>query len=113
MLALLFGFGQSAPYVPGDPGGPWTPEELRIVKAKLYAIYSNGKKAMQLVNKMAAKDVDILPSAPKMVRLGFHSCVKYVFTILVKYFFAPYFVIIDTKMVKEDAMDAWIGKLCG
>ena len=87
MLALLFGFGQSAPYVPGDPGGPWTPEELRIVKAKLYAIYSNGKKAMQLVNKMAAKDVDILPSAPKMVRLGFHSCVKYVFTIHISQIF--------------------------
>ena len=46
---------------------------------------------MQLVNKMAAKDVDILPSAPKMVRLGFHSCVKYVFTILVKYFFCSIF----------------------
>ena len=45
-------------YTPGSPGGPWSKDELLVVKAKLYRLYR-------------------LFLAPKAVRLGFHDCLKY------------------------------------
>ena len=45
-------------YTPGTPGGPWSKDELLVVKAKLYRLYR-------------------LSLAPKAVRLGFHDCLKY------------------------------------
>ena len=50
----------SAAYQPGNPGGAWTKEELLIVKSKLYRMF---KRQIAL--------------APRMVRLGFHDCLKY------------------------------------
>ena len=51
----------NAAYVPGTPGGSWTKDELVTVKAKLYSIFRHNKA----------------PKAPKVVRLGFHDCLKY------------------------------------
>lgn len=70
-------------YVPGTAGAPWTKEELRIVKSKLYSIfgYKGGSYAVgQLYNGNASSSgvtwADI-PSASKMMRLTFHDCLKY------------------------------------
>ena len=35
ILALLFSFVVSVPLEPGQPGGPWTEEEIDIVRAKV------------------------------------------------------------------------------
>ena len=77
-IILLLGVCNAAPYVPGEPGGPWTESELSIVKAKLYAVYSRSDEMMELLN---LEDIDKMPgrpNAPKMVRLGFHDCLKLV-----------------------------------
>ena len=54
-----------SPYVPGEPGGAWTMEELLIVKAKLYAVFNQPHHLG-----------GVLP--PKFLRLGFHDCLKLV-----------------------------------
>ena len=48
-ILCLIGVCQCAPYVPGLPGSEWSEEELRIVKAKLHAIYTNGVYALELL----------------------------------------------------------------
>ena len=45
-------------YVPGQPGGPWTLQEMLVAKAKLRHLYR-------------------WQHAPKAVRLAFHDCLKY------------------------------------
>ena len=57
-VLVFFAFSDGV-YIPGNPGGSWTKDELMIVKAKLYRLYGNR----------------IL--APPAVRLGFHDCLKY------------------------------------
>ena len=65
------------PYVPGEPGGPWTESELSIVKAKLYAVYSRSNDVMNELYDGTDVDTDGgEPSAPKMIRLGFHDCLR-------------------------------------
>ena len=86
-IFALFIAVATATYVPGAPGAPWTDEELRIVKAKLYAIYTKGTAALaqlygsdEVYNKrggVTEKFQGAGPSAPKMLRLGFHDCLKY------------------------------------
>ena len=75
-----------APYVPGTPGGEWSEEELRVVKAKLHAIYTKGVYAMELLygrdelyegGKIKEKIQGAWPSAPKAIRLIFHDCLRY------------------------------------
>ena len=76
---LLLCICHADPYVPGEPGGSWTESELSIVKAKLYAVYSRSNDVMNELYD--GKDVDTdggEPSAPKMIRLGFHDCLRLV-----------------------------------
>merc|ERR1719450_424633 len=58
LLILPLALGTS-PYVPGTPGAPWTDYELLTVKAKLFRLFRVGI------------------SAPAVLRLGFHDCLKY------------------------------------
>ena len=76
---LLLCVCHAAPYVPGEPGGPWTESELSIVKAKLYAVYSRSNDVMNELYDGTDVDTDGgEPSAPKMIRLGFHDCLRLV-----------------------------------
>ena len=79
ILFLLFaGSVHSNPYVPGTPGAPWTEEEVLIVKAKFYSIFSNGG-GFTALNQISpghfANWMDV-PNAPKVLCLGFHDCLK-------------------------------------
>merc|ERR1719483_870915 len=47
------------PYVPGNPGASWTQDEILIMKAKFFQMFSR------------------MDNAPKFLRLGFHDCIKY------------------------------------
>ena len=60
-----------SPYTPGEPGAEWSTEELLIVKAKLYAIFDRGN--LHRGQNVTWRET---PSAPKMLRLGFHDCLK-------------------------------------
>merc|ERR1719384_1765254 len=69
----------------GQPGAPWTEEEALIVKAKLYAII--GQYQQQVANEYLSLHPEVgfskwpenksKPSAPKLLRLGFHQCLKF------------------------------------
>ena len=66
-------------YVPGTPGAPWTHQEVLIVKSKLYSIFSGrgGYDALkQIYGENPSTWMDV-PNAAKMLRLGFHDCLKY------------------------------------
>ena len=69
---------ESNPYVPGEPGGPWTMEELLIVKAKLYVLFSNedGRNSLKELNGRDSSWGGDEPNEAKMLRLGFHDCLK-------------------------------------
>ena len=85
MLTYYVGFVR---YVPGTPGAPWTHQEVLTVKSKLYSIFSGrgGYAALEQIygkwqsNPSNWKDfpnwMDV-PNAAKMLRLGFHDCLKY------------------------------------
>ena len=80
VLSMLLGICLSETYVPGTPGGSWTAEEVLIVKAKLFAIFNNqgGKRALEQIygkgnDPSTWQDV---PNAAKVLRLGFHDCLK-------------------------------------
>ena len=81
MLFYIF-FIISAPawaqeYVPGTPGAEWSLEETLIVKSKLYAIFNGrGYEANNQLGIAGTSWIDV-PNAAKMLRLGFHDCVKY------------------------------------
>lgn len=66
--------------MPGTPGGPWTHDEVMTVKSKLFSIFNNGGGTAlnQLYggNSHGANWMDT-PNAAKMLRLGFHDCLKY------------------------------------
>ena len=70
-----------SPYVPGEPGGAWTMEELLIVKAKLYAIFNRWNVVMRPLNRTVTWADG--PQAPKFLRLGFHDCLKLVYSKIV------------------------------
>jgi len=59
LVSVLLGLSAGAPYVPGNPGAPWTMEEMLIMKAKFFTMFSR------------------MNNAPKHLRLGFHDCIKY------------------------------------
>eukprot|EP00931_Biecheleriopsis_adriatica_P087183 TRINITY_DN6168_c0_g1_i1.p1 TRINITY_DN6168_c0_g1~~TRINITY_DN6168_c0_g1_i1.p1 ORF type:complete len:703 (+),score=83.65 TRINITY_DN6168_c0_g1_i1:56-2110(+) len=70
----------SAEYVPGSPGAAWTLEETLLVKAKLWRLFSlhQGYGACDEVGIAGCDSANTARLAPKMLRLGFHDCLKYV-----------------------------------
>ena len=42
ILSVTIWTSSAAEYVPGEPGGPWTQEELLIVKAKVWSLLPRG-----------------------------------------------------------------------
>ena len=79
-LALFAVIVASERYVPGTPGASWTEEEMMTVKAKLYSIFNNGGgfKAMEELYGTPDNGVTFMdvPNSAKMLRLGFHDCLK-------------------------------------
>lgn len=70
------------PYLPGQPGGAWTLDEVLAVKGKLWRLFSigEGKKVYDQeidVNNTLDGDRDLNRIAPKLMRLGFQDCVRY------------------------------------
>ena len=59
LVSSLLSLGAGAPYVPGNPGAPWTLDEMLIMKAKFFTMFGR------------------MNNAPKHLRLGFHDCIKY------------------------------------
>ena len=85
MLTYYVGFVR---YVPGTPGAPWSHQEVLTVKSKLYSIFSGrggyaaleqiyGKPPSNPSNWMDFPNWMDVPNAAKMLRLGFHDCLKY------------------------------------
>jgi len=67
------------PYVPGEPGAPWTLEELLSVRAKLHRIINEGAAVYHELGLATVDDFwGAMPGAAKMLRLGFHDCLRYV-----------------------------------
>ena len=74
----------SSPLVLSSPGLPWTQEETLIVKAKLEVVFQRradvAKEYFKLHPELGLSrwpEGKSLPNAPKMLRLGFHGCLKY------------------------------------
>mmetsp|Transcript_103571 Transcript_103571/g.194981 ORF Transcript_103571/g.194981 Transcript_103571/m.194981 type:complete len:737 (+) Transcript_103571:92-2302(+) len=68
-------------YVPGTPGKTWTQAEVLAVKAKLWRIFAVDEaghiyKKLKPDTKFVAWR-DYLRPAPKVLRLGFHDCLRY------------------------------------
>ena len=85
LLLFLANFGSSE-YVPGEPGAPWTEEEVLIVKSKLFSVFNYGgaKAALNQVydnaDELCAGQFNNglrIPTAASYLRLGFHDCLKY------------------------------------
>ena len=68
------------PYVPGTPGATWTQDEMAIVKAKLYSMFSatGGADALKQIynGHTPTQGKNDKPNAAKMLRLSFHDCLK-------------------------------------
>eukprot|EP00930_Biecheleria_cincta_P034655 TRINITY_DN2391_c0_g1_i4.p1 TRINITY_DN2391_c0_g1~~TRINITY_DN2391_c0_g1_i4.p1 ORF type:complete len:703 (+),score=68.91 TRINITY_DN2391_c0_g1_i4:67-2175(+) len=66
------------PYVPGEPGATWTKEEVLIVRAKVRRLLNEGGA---LISEAGLATVgerwSSTPNAAKVLRLGFHDCLKY------------------------------------
>ena len=79
ILFLTIAFSSAERYVPGNPGAPWSYEEMLIVKAKLYSIYSinGGYNALKQIYGHREGNWVSVPTGPKFVRLAFHDCLKY------------------------------------
>ena len=83
LLVLWAPFIYAQSYVPGTPGAPWSDNEIIIIKSKLYSIFdrNGGHNALKQIYgkksnapfKWTWSDV---PNAPKMLRLGFHDCLR-------------------------------------
>merc|ERR1711892_365914 len=67
----------SAQYVPGQPGGTWTEEEVLVVKSKLIQIISNPHTPYAQLYPGHSWTWTRMPTAAKFLRLGFHDCLKY------------------------------------
>ena len=75
-------------YVPGTPGAPWSEEEILTVKGKLQSIFRRGGgfDALRSLRPDGTPGPwesgnfngrwSLIPDAPKMLRLGFHDCLK-------------------------------------
>ena len=69
-------FSSAAQYVPGQPGGNWTQEEVMVVKAKLIQIISNPHTPYAQLFPGHNWTWTRMPTAAKFLRLGFHDCLK-------------------------------------
>ena len=81
LVSFLFPLIFAQQYVPGTPGAPWSDEEMIIVKAKLYSVFNRGgggRALKQIYGQKLGWNWTDTPNAAKMLRLGFHDCVKYV-----------------------------------
>ena len=74
----------SSPLVLSSPGLPWTQEETLIVRAKLEVVFNSragvAREYLKLHPELGLSrwpEAKSLPNAPKMLRLGFHGCLKY------------------------------------
>ena len=68
-------------YWTGEPGQDWTMEEALIVKAKLYMLFTAPgtvlNEYMAIYPEMLRPSGYQVPNPPKVLRLGFHSCLRY------------------------------------
>ena len=81
LVSFLFPLIFAQQYVPGNPGAPWSDEEMIIVKAKLYSVFNRGgggRALKQIYGKTLGWNWTDKPNAAKMLRLIFHDCLKYV-----------------------------------
>ena len=88
ILVSLF-LSVAGEYTPGTPGGPWTYDELLVVRAKLWSLMIDGRAqtlykkipyndrpmADELDEKWINKGLQFFPA--KLLRLIFHDCLKY------------------------------------
>jgi len=67
-------------YVAGEPGCPWSEEDMLKVRAKIHAVIGHGEDVYkELDNKKRIKKFNtVSPNAAKLLRLGFHDCLKYI-----------------------------------
>ena len=83
LCSLLLGltFVNAGEYVPGEPGAPWTKEEVLIVKSKLYSIFHawGGDNALREIynGTLNGHNWMDIPDEGKVLRLGFHDCLLY------------------------------------
>jgi hypothetical protein len=104
-IAEVSVFCPKGPYVPGTPGGPWTDQEVLIVKEKVrYMIdvqnaeilYRDTERFPQIVNEVWGNiwmpddpnfaywrnktfwrsDMMLAPTTRKLIQLAFHDCLK-------------------------------------
>ena len=54
-------------YVPGTPGGEWSPEEVEIVRGRVW----------QMLEKMKGRITKTPVSEVGLLRLAFHDCLTY------------------------------------
>ena len=66
-------------YVPGQPGNPWTQEEILVVKSKLFSLfnYHGSIIALKQIYGYNPSHWFDVPTEAKFLRLGFHDCLKY------------------------------------
>jgi len=79
-LSIFLGLCQSQGYVPGTPGAEWSRQEVLAVKSKLYFIFGKwggAESLKQIYNGTNPSTWMDVPNAAKMLRLGFHDCLKY------------------------------------
>ena len=81
LLSLLFAVCLSL--VSSSPGSPWSEEESLIVKSKLWATMESGRLRAQEYLRLHPEvgleewpEKKSLPNAAKLLRLGFHQCLK-------------------------------------
>jgi len=73
-LVILHQTG-AAEYQPGTPGGPWTPAEIDIVRAKLLRMLDPTQDWRIFPDRSKWRDMP--PTETKLLRLAFHDCLKY------------------------------------
>ena len=66
-------------YVPGTPGASWSLQEMLVVKAKLYALFSEQGQSITSRDRKpgALYGFWLSFTERKALRLGFHDCLKY------------------------------------
>ena len=79
LLFSYFSLCLADKYVPGTPGASWSFEEMLIVKAKLYSVFSKngGYKALRTIYGENMGNWVSVPTEPKYLRFAFHDCLKY------------------------------------
>jgi len=68
----------ATPYVPGQAGSSWTEEEVHAVRAKIHRVINEGSAVfIELGLQQPVEFWTSAPNAAKLLRLGFHDCLKY------------------------------------